>query len=261
MTRSDKTALITGASAGLGTEFARLFAKGGHDVVLVARRRDKLETLATVLSKAHGINATVIAADLTDPKSPQRIADKLAVAGTDIDFLVNNAGFGTNGAFAELDGVRELDLLEVNIKALVGLTHLFLPGMIERGYGKVLNIGSTAGFHQPGPFMADYYASKAFVISFTEAIAQELRGTGVTATVACPGATTTEFADTAGVDESMLFKMRVADAPSVAEDAYRAMMSGKAKTIPGIFNRVTAEFSRIGPTSLTSRLSARLNKS
>ncbi len=260
MTRSDKTELITGASAGLGTEFARLFAKGGHDVVLVARRRDKLETLATVLSKAHGINATVIAADLTDPKSPQRIADKLAVAGTDIDFLVNNAGFGTNGAFAELDGVRELDLLEVNIKALVGLTHLFLPGMIERGYGKVLNIGSTAGF-QPGPFMADYYASKAFVISFTEAIAQELRGTGVTATVACPGATTTEFADTAGVDESMLFKMRVADAPSVAEDAYRAMMSGKAKTIPGIFNRVTAEFSRIGPTSLTSRLSARLNKS
>ena len=132
--------------------------------------------------------------------------------------------------------------------------------MLERGEGRVLNIGSTAAF-APGPFMADYYASKAFVVSFTEAIAQELRGTGVTATVSCPGATTTEFADTAGVEASMLFKMRVADAPSVAEDAYRAMMAGKATTMPGVFNRVTAEVATISPSSLTSRLSARLNKS
>src|SRR5262245_37104081 len=196
-------ALITGASAGLGSEYARLFAADKHALGLVARRRDRLDELAAALEKAHGVSSYVFPADLTDPAAPRRLHDEIAAAGLEVEFLVNNAGFGSNGTFSEMDTQRELELIEVNVKALVHLTRLFLPGMVARQRGRILNIGSTAGF-VPGPFMATYYASKGFVISFTEALAHELRGTGVTATVSCPGATATEFAGVAGNDRSRL---------------------------------------------------------
>ena len=259
MADARKTALITGASAGLGVEFARLFAKDGHDVALVARRRDKLDEVAAELSKAHGIKASVFPADLTDPAAPTALRDQVAAAGIDVEFLVNNAGFGSNGAFVDVDLRRELDMIEVNVKALVHLTRLFLSGMVARKSGRVLNIGSTAGF-VPGPFMATYYASKGFVISFTEAIAHELRGTGVTATVCCPGATATEFAAVAGNDKSALFKSGVADAASVALHGYRAMLAGKVVAIPGFRNKLTAQATRFSPRSVVRGIAARLNR-
>ena len=188
MTRTNRTALVSGASAGLGVESARLFAGDGHDVVLVARRRDKLEAMAAELPQKHGIVGTVVAEDLAHTGAPERIARALEERNVAIEFLVNNAGFGTLGPFSTANAQRELDLVQVNVTALVHLTRLFLPGMVARRSGRVLNVGSTAGF-QPGPFMARYYASKAFVNSFTEALWFELRGTGVSATVSCPGAT------------------------------------------------------------------------
>ncbi len=259
MADGKKTALITGASAGLGVEFARLFAKDGHDVALVARRRDKLDEVAAELTKAHAITASVFPVDLTDAGAPRALFDQVAAAGLDIEFLVNNAGFGSNGAFVEVDRAREVDMIEVNVKALAHLTRLFLPAMVARKSGRVLNIGSTAGF-VPGPFMATYYASKAFVISFTEALAYELRGTGVTATVCCPGATATEFAAVAGNDKSALFKGGVADAASVALHGYRAMLAGKAISIPGIRNKLTVQATRFSPRAVARSVAARLNR-
>src|ERR1051325_10241434 len=188
-----QTALITGASSGFGMEYAKLFAKDRHDVVLVARRRDRLEALAAELSKDHGVKAHVVAADLAKPGGAQQVIDEVRRLGLQIDFLVNNAGFATHGPFWQNDAAREAEEVQVNVTALVTLTRAFLPGMVERRRGRILNIGSTAGF-PPGPFMAVYYATKAFVNSFSEALAYELRGTGVTSTVSCPGATDTEFA-------------------------------------------------------------------
>jgi uncharacterized protein len=253
-----KTALVTGASSGLGSQFAWLFAGDGHDVVLVARRRDKLEGLASEITKKHGVRAVALAADLTDPASPERIATEIGGLGLEIEFLVNNAGFGSNGAFIELDAKRELEMVQVNVTALVHLTRLLLPAMVARRSGRILNLGSTAGF-QPGPFMAVYYASKAFVNSFTEALAFELKGTGVTATVSCPGATVTEFAQVAGNDKSRLFRMGAMDARDVAAHAYRAMMRGEVMAIPGMKNKLGLQSLRIAPRSALRRVVARLN--
>jgi short-subunit dehydrogenase len=252
------TALITGASAGLGLEYAKLFAADGHDVVLVARRRDRLEALAAQLHQAHGIKAHVIAADLGDADGPRRVIDDVQRLGVEIDFLVNNAGFGTSGAFAELPLDRELEMIQVNIVALVALTRALLPRMLARKSGRVLNIGSTAGF-QPGPFMAAYYASKAFVNSFSEALSFELRGTGVTATVSCPGATATEFSTVAGNDRSRLFKMGAASAASVAREGYRAMMAGKPIVVHGMRNKVGVQLLRVSPRGAVRAVSAALN--
>jgi short-subunit dehydrogenase len=258
MAETRKTALVTGASAGLGTELAWLFAADGRDLVLVARRRDKLDTLAKEIAKAHGVEATVIAEDLTDPGAPPRIARTVEERGIAVEYLVNNAGFGMTGAVADLDATRQLDMVQVNVTAVVHMTRLFLPGMLARRSGRVLNIGSTAGF-LPGPFMAGYYASKAFVISFTEALWLELRGTGVTATVSCPGATATEFAQVAGNAESRLFRMGAMGAGEVALHAYRAMMSGRRLAVPGIKNKLGLQAQRVSPRSLLLRLAAALN--
>lgn len=254
-----KTALITGASSGLGAEFAKLFAHDGHDVVLVARRRDKLDEVAAELAKAHGIKATAFAADLSDPGAPRALFDRVAAAGLDIEFLVNNAGYGMTHAFVDGDFARELDMIQVNVTALTHLTRLFLPAMVARKSGRVLNLGSLAGF-VPGPFMATYYASKAFVISFTEALAYELRGSGVTATVLCPGATATEFAAVAGNDKSALFKSGVADAASVARHGYRAMLAGKVVVVHGVRNKLTVQATRVSPRSVVRGIAARLNR-
>lgn len=254
-----KTALITGASSGLGLELAQLFAADKHDVVLVARRREQLEALATRLAAERGVVAGVISADLADPGAPQRIVDELKRRGTEIEFLVNNAGFGTTGRFVERDLLRELAMVQVNVTALVNLTGLLVPSMVARGSGRVLNLGSTAGF-QPGPFMSVYYATKAFVNSFTEALAYELRGTGVTATVSCPGATATEFGRVAGNDRSRLFKMGAMNAPEVAAHAYKAMMSGKAVAIPGARNKLLIQGQRVLPRGMIRAAAARLNQ-
>jgi short-subunit dehydrogenase len=254
-----KVAMITGASAGLGAELARLFVADGHDVVLVARRRDRLQELASQLEKSGGPRAHVLPDDLADPKAPERLTAELSKRGLEIEFLVNNAGYGTTGAFVQLDPVREIAMLQVNVTAVVHLTRMLLPAMVARGSGRVMNVGSTAGF-QPGPYMAVYYASKAFVNSFTEALGFELRGTGVTATLFCPGATATEFAGVAGNDQSRLFKMGAMGAAEVATHGYRAMMRGKAMAIPGMHNKLGLQLLRVGPRAAVRRMTAALNR-
>ena len=253
------TALVTGASAGLGLELAKLFAADRHDLVLVARRKDRLDALAAELRAQHGVATHVVAADLAHPDGWRAVVAEVGRLGVEIDFLVNNAGFGSNGAFAELDGEREIAMVQVNVTAVVGLTRAFLPGMIARGRGRVLNLGSTAGF-QPGPFMATYYASKAFVNSFTEALAYELKGTGVTATVSCPGATATEFAGVAGNDSSRLFRMGAASPAEVARQAYRAMNAGRTLVVHGAKNKLAAFGVRFSPRPMVRAAAASLNK-
>jgi short-subunit dehydrogenase len=258
--RTRKTALITGASAGLGSEFARLFAADGCDVVVVARRVDKLEQLAASIEKEYGVSASAQACDLTESAAPSALAEELERRGLEIEYLVNNAGFGTTGAFAQLDLERELEMVTVNVAALVELTGLFLPGMVARGRGRILNIGSTAGF-LAGPFMATYYASKAFVISFSEALYHEVAGTGVTVTVSCPGATATEFSMVAGNDKSRLFKGGgVASSAEVARDAYDAMMRGRRMVVHGARNRFQVQSLRLSPRALAQRIAGRLNR-
>lgn len=259
-TNAKRVALVTGASAGLGRELARLFAKDGHDVVLVARSAPKLEELAAELRKDHGVEAHVIPADLVDPGAPAAIEREVEKRGLSIDFLVNNAGFGSNGAFLDLDLKRELDMIDVNVRALLELSHRFGVAMKKRGSGRVMNIASTAGF-QPGPFMSTYYATKAFVVSFTEGLAHELEGTGVTATCYCPGATATEFASTAGNDKTRLFQRSgVADAKEVAADAYRAMMKGQLLSIHGVLNWIAMQSVRFTPRAVIRSVAASLNK-
>src|SRR2546425_4884304 len=253
-----KVALITGASAGLGSEYAKLFAADGHDAVLVARRRDRLDALAKELGEARGRQAHVIAAGPSAPGAPGAVVDEVRRLGLPIQFLGNNAGFGTSGPFAEIDLHRELEMIQVNIVSLLTLTRAFLPEMIARKSGRILNVGSTAGF-QPGPFLAGYYASKAFVNSFTEALWYELRGTGVTATVSCPGATATEFAGVAGNASSLLFRLGAAPAARVAREGYRAMMKGKPMVVHGLRNKLTVQSLRISPRALARTIAASLN--
>ena len=258
--KQKRTALVTGASAGIGKELARLFAADGHDVVLVARSVEKLEQLAGELTKTYGVQAHVVAADLGHHAAPSAVVEQVNKRGLTIDFLVNNAGFGSNGAFVDLDLKRELEMVDLNVRALLELTHHFARPMRDRGFGRVMNIASTAGF-QPGPYMATYYATKAFVISFTEALAFELAGTGVTVTCHCPGATATEFASTAGNEKTKLFQRSgVADAKSVASHAYRAMMHGEVLSIHGALNWIGMQSLRVAPRALMRSVVAGLNK-
>ena len=257
MGKSGSCALITGASAGIGRELARLAARDGHDVVLVARRRDRLDELAAELGRA-GVAVTVVVADLADRAAPRAVADTLNAAGINVDFLINNAGFGSHGPFAETDLARQLEMIDVNMHALVELTHLFLPAMLARKRGRILNVASVAAF-VPGPYMATYYASKAFVLSFTEALATELRGSGVSATASCPGPTETEFGAVARSDGTKLFRGGVADAPSVARHAYRAMLAGKVVAVPGLMNNLIVQSVRFSPRALLRRIAAGLN--
>ncbi|MFO0547886.1 MAG: SDR family oxidoreductase [Polyangiaceae bacterium] len=249
-------AIVTGASAGLGKEFAKLAAADGYGVVLVARRKDELESLSREL----GVPSLVHPMDLSDPATPKELFDKLSALGVTVDVLVNNAGLGSNGQFWELDERREMGMIQVNVTALVHLTRLFLPGMIQRGRGHVLNIGSTAGY-QPGPYMTTYYASKAFVNSFTEGLAFELRGTGVTATLSCPGATATEFSSRAGNDKSRLFQMGgVADSATVAREAWAAMKAKRRTIVHGLKNKAGVHALRVSPKSTAIAIAARLNR-
>jgi short-subunit dehydrogenase len=249
-----QTALITGASGGIGLEFTKIFARVGYDLVLVARNEDKLQKVKAELEKRRGVSVRVIPKDLADPSAPDEIYNALEQSGVQVDVLVNNAGYALFNPFVERDAKETLDMLQVNIMALTHLTRLFLPGMIERGIGRVLNMGSTAAF-VPGPLMAAYYASKAYVLSFSEAIADELRGTGVTVTVLCPGATETGFQKRADMENSRLVQgRRIMDPTSVARAGYKAMMQGKAVEVPGLGNKAVPFFVRLAPRRLVPGL-------
>ncbi len=243
-------AVITGASSGLGVEFARLLAADGYDVALVARSRERLEALAAELSAAHGIVARPIAADLSIAAG----VDAVLAAVPACDVLINNAGFGSHGAFATISPERLASEIGVDVLALTLLTRRYLPGMLERKRGRVLNVASTAGF-VPGPLMAVYYASKAYVISFSEALWDETRGTGVSVSVLCPGATATEFGARAGMKRTLLMRLPLANAADVARAGYRAMLRGKRMEVPGIMNKLVAISPRFGPKRLVLWLS------
>ena len=249
MRLSGKTALITGASGGIGLELAKLFAQNGCHLVLVARREETLKTLGREWESQYGIEVTEIATDLGRVSAPDDVAVRLLRERIQVDIVVNNAGFGVYGSFATTDLKAELDLIQVNITALTHLTKLFLPGMVSRGYGKILNVASTAAF-QPGPLMAIYYASKAYVVSFSEALASELRGTGVTVTALCPGPTRTEFHVRAGIGHTKLMSGQGMTARSVAVEGYDGLMRGDAVVIPGFRNRLLATLVRWLPRTL-----------
>lgn len=252
-------ALVTGASSGLGKEFARLFAADGHGVVLVARRKERLEALARELEAGGRAKAWPIACDLARPDAVEALVGELDARGLSVDYLVNNAGVGSTGPFVEASAAGEAAMAELNVTAVVRLTRALLPGMLARGRGRILNVGSTAGF-QPGPFMATYYASKAFVNHFSEALAYELRGSGVTVTLSCPGPTRTEFGDVSGAGRSKLFRLRVASAESVARAAYRAMGRGRVLVVHGFLNRLGIELLRVSPRAWVRAVVARLNR-
>ena len=253
-----ETALITGASGGIGEELARLLAAGGSDVVLVARSVGKLTALAEELSRGHGVRATVVSEDLSTADAAQRIARRLTEENIALDILVNNAGFATYGPFTETAADEEAQLLQVNIVALTALTKLFLPAMVRRGRGRVLNVASTAAF-QPGPLMAVYYASKAYVLSFSEALSNETEGTGVTVTCLCPGLTRTGFQARAQMQESKLLStLGVMSARDVARAGYDGMRAGRAIVIPGLSNKIGVQVIRFAPRALVRRIVRRI---
>jgi short-subunit dehydrogenase len=252
------TALVTGASSGIGAELAKLCAANGYSLILVARREYRLVHLATTLAGTHGIQARVLTADLADPAAPQAIFAQ--TRGEPIDILINNAGFGLRGPFRQTDWDAESRLLQVNVGALVHLTKLWLPEMVGRRSGRILNVASTAAF-VPGPFMAMYYASKAFVVSFSHAVANELEGTGVTVTVLCPGPTRTEFGAVAGVGDTNLFRGASMSATDTASEGYAAMMAGKPEWIAGARNRWMIRGTRVAPRTMLAAIARRLNSS
>ena len=251
-----QTALVTGASGGIGLELARVLAREGFDLVLVARRKDELEKLAKSLEQEHGIQARAIAKDLGKPDVAEQLFRELG--DSTIDVLVNNAGVGAFGKFHELEPERDLMQVQLNVTALVQLTKLFVRPMVQRGRGRILNVGSTAGF-QPGPLMAVYYATKAFVLSFSEAIATELEGTGVTVTVLCPGPTESGFQDAAKMNESGLFSaLPVADSKSVAEAGVAGLLKGRVIVVPGLVNQLAIQSNRLAPRAIVRRVVKRM---
>jgi short-subunit dehydrogenase len=248
------TALITGASGGIGYELARLFARDHHNLVLVARNADKLAQVAGELQTL-GSTVKAISLDLADPHAPKFLFDQLQRENISVDILINNAGFGAYGEFAQMSDDEIQGQINLNITALTQLTKLFLPAMLARRSGRIMNVASTAGF-QPGPLMAVYYATKAYVISFSEAIANELHGTGVTVTCFCPGATLTGFAKRAGNDQTRLFKqLGGMSAEKVALDGYRALMEGKTLAISGVHNWAVTQSTRFAPRKMVTAIS------
>jgi hypothetical protein len=249
-----KAALVTGASAGIGAEFARQLAKGGADVVLVARRADRLTDLAAELQAA-GVTVEVVAADLTAAADLARVAERLADPEKPIDLLVNCAGVGAAGPFVDGDPATAHQMIDLNVTALVELTHAALSTMQARQRGWVLNVSSLGG-HAPGPSFAVYSATKAFVTSFSESLFEEVRGTGVHVTVVCPGATKTEFGQIAGTQADDLPGFLQQSAQEVVAEALEAAAKGRAVRVTGLINRVTAGLSTVLPRSANRRLSA-----
>jgi short-subunit dehydrogenase len=240
-------ALVTGASAGLGEEFARQLAAKGERLVLAARRKERLDVLAAELG-----NARAIAIDLSQPDAATRLMADLAAHGETVDLLVNNAGFGLAGQFASLDGGRQREMIDLNCGVLTELAHAVLPGMIERGSGGILNVASTAAF-QPGPGMAVYFATKAFVLSFSEALHDEMKPKGINVSCLCPGPTSTEFRSVSGFDPKGRLAKLSADAPSVVRAGLKGLEANKAVVVPGLSNKVISQANRLLPRAVMRR--------
>jgi short-subunit dehydrogenase len=249
-----KLALVTGASSGIGADLARELAAGGYDLVLVARGEDKLRTLGDELQKTHGITAHVVSADLARPDAAAAVVAELAARKLEVEVLINNAGYALYGPFAEIDAADELRMIQVNVVTLTQLTKLLLPQMLARKSGRVLNVASTAAF-QPGPLMAVYYATKAYVLSLSEALANEVAGTGVTVTALCPGPTRTGFQARAKMQESKLVRDKeIMSSAEVARIGYRALMKGKTVVIPGASNKMLAQAVRFLPRNTVTKM-------
>jgi short-subunit dehydrogenase len=262
----NQTALITGASSGIGRALAGQFAAHGYDLILVARNAAALEDVGRALSgsprgpdKGRATSIRIVAADLSAPRSGQALVDRLKADTLHVDVLVNNAGFGLQGEFAALPLDRQIEMVQLNAVTLTELTRLLLPGMLERRTGGVLNVASTAAF-QPGPMMSVYYATKAYVLSFTEGIAEEVTGSGVKVTCLCPGPTESSFAERAGMTDTNLFKrstlMSVED---VAREGFDGWNAGKTIVIPGFANRRGVAVVRFAPRQMVRRILKRLN--
>ncbi|MGB7250393.1 MAG: SDR family oxidoreductase [Phormidesmis sp.] len=247
------TALITGASRGIGRALAEVFAQHQHNLILVARSEDKLSALRQELTERYSIQATVFSHDLTAPGAPQELFDQVQQQGLNVDMLVNNAGYGDYGRFANSDWAKQQGMLSLNMMALTHLTHLFLPAMLQRRQGKILNVASTAAF-QPGPMMAVYFASKAYVLSFSEAIAAETEDYGISVSVLCPGPTQSDFMDTANMDQMALANSATTDkiptAAEVAQFGYDALNKGQIVAVHGIANKLLTFSNRLAPRSV-----------
>ncbi|WP_189217640.1 MULTISPECIES: SDR family NAD(P)-dependent oxidoreductase [Streptomyces] len=250
------TALVTGASSGLGTEFASQLAARGHDLVLVARSRDRLEAVAEELRAVHGVKTHVVVQDLGLPHAGRAVAQELADRSLTVDLLVNNAGFGTAGRFEEIDAERDHELLMVNVVALVDLTHALLPGMVERGTGAVLNVGSTAGY-QPSPYLSVYSASKAFVLNFSLALRQEYRGRGIRVTALCPGPVETRFFEVIGTRNAAVAGGFSTPGP-VVRTALHALDRDRAYVTPGLGNAIMAHLQPRRPRTLVAWVGERI---
>ncbi|MEH2372963.1 SDR family NAD(P)-dependent oxidoreductase [Nostoc sp.] len=251
--QSKKTALITGAAGGIGYELACIFAAHDYNLVLVDRNGIKLVEIAVKFQEEFGNVVTTIVKDLSISTAPEEIFTELQLANIKVDVLVNNAGFGIYGLFHETDLAAELEMLQVNLVCLTHLTKLFVKDMVKQGEGKILNVASAAAF-QPGPLMAVYFATKAYILSFSEAIANELEGTGVTVTVLCPGSTASAFHERTGMADSKLVKgKKMMDAQTVAEIGFRALMKGQTIVIPGFINKLLAKIVRFVPRNLVTK--------
>ena len=245
--------LITGASAGLGVEFARQCARRGDEIVLVARRKDRLDALAAEI----GEKAHVIAADLSEPGAATKVAAEVIVRGMWTQTLINNAGFGLRGRFDELSLPRQLEMIDLNIRALTNLSFVVINDMVLKGGGSILNVASTAAF-QPGPNMAVYFATKAFVLSFTEALHEEWKDRGIKVSALCPGPTRTEFGDVAGIKSLGQFDRLAMDAEPVVRAGLEGLEKNRAVVIPGITNKVGAISTRFAPRSVVRRIAGAL---
>lgn len=251
----NETVLITGASGGFGLEFARIFAKDGYNLVLTARNAERLHDLKAKLMRLHPqIEVATFAQDLAEPDAPQRIYDFTVEQGITVDILINNAGFGDWGKFAGSDWQKQADMIKLNVMAMTHLTHLYLPDMLARGKGRIMNLGSVASFI-PGPMMSVYYASKAYVLSFTEALSEETRGTGVRLMALCPGPTDTGFAKTAEFGRKGLFDNKNnLTAAQVAQVGYTKLMKNKVIAIPGTLNSMLPTALRVAPREAVRRI-------
>jgi short-subunit dehydrogenase len=247
--------LITGASTGIGKELAVKFARQGHHLVLVARSAEKLSALSDALSKQHQVRCVVIPKDLTAPSAPEDIFAELLRQGIQLDVLINNAGAGRCGRFENSDMSENDQIIDLNIRALTSLTHHAIHHMHRHGGGKILNVAST-GAYQPGPYIAVYYATKAYVLSFTQALRKELKGSGITVSALCPGSTATEFSQRAGKAD-----IRGAISPQkVADCAYKGLYKGKAVIIPGFINKLFIFASKLLPGCLSASIVARVQR-
>lgn len=251
------TALITGASSGIGEALSHRFAERGHDLIVTARREDKLKALAETLTSEHGTGVHVIACDLTQPDGPGELAGAVAALGVDVDILVNNAGVAYTGNFQDLESNTVDMLLDLNIVSLTKLTHLFLPAMIARGAGRILNVGSVASF-QPVPSMSLYAASKAFVLSLTEGLSEEVRGTGVSVTALCPGLTRTEMVESLQAEGIPAFMMSSPE--EVAREGYEALMNREVIRVPGLANQAAVTWAKFQPRWLVRGLGGLMSR-